>query len=143
MDIHGLPETFWVVTKPSPVSVMGDICFPCTYERLLIQGRGGLHEDDIVGVFADETEAKKAAAGLLDEAPVTTTDSLAVEILVHLLVVPEIDNLTIRALNQVAVEAVQNAIARAEQEGFQHKLVGKVTMGPGPVKIHDATVVVG
>ena len=143
MNIHGLPETFWVVTKPSQVSTLGDICFACTYGRLLLQGRGGLHEDEILGIFADETEAKKAATGLLEEAPVTTSDSLAVAVLVHLLVVPEIDTLTIKALSQAAVEAVRNAVARAEQDGFQHRLVGKVTMGAGPVQIYEATVVVG
>jgi hypothetical protein len=74
---------------------------------------------------------------------VTTADSLAVEVLVHLLVVPEIDNLSIRELSQAAVEAVRNAVARAEQDGFQHRLVGKVTMGAGPVQIYEATVVVG
>ncbi len=143
MELHGLPETFWVVTKPSPVSDLGDICFPCTYGRLLLQARGGLHEDEIVGIYADETEAKKAATALLDESPVNTTDSLAVEVIVHLLVVPAIDTLTIRDLSQAAVEAVRNAVAHAEQEGFCHKLVGKVTMGAGPVKIHEATVAIG
>ncbi len=143
MNIHGLPETFWVVTKPSPVSVMGDICFESTFAQLLLQGRGGLHEDNIVGIFADETEAKKVATQLLDEAPVKTTDSLAVEVIVHLLVVPEIDTLTIRTLSQAAVEAVRNAVAHAEKEGFQHKLVGNVTMGAGPVRVYEATVAVG
>ena len=143
MNIYGLPETFWVVTKPSPVSVMNDICFQCTFAQLLLQGRGGLHEDDIVGVYADEIEAKKAASELLDEVPVTTADSLAVEVLVHLLVVPEADDLSIRALSQAAVEAVQNAVAHADKEGFRHHLAGKATMGMGPVKLHEATVLVG
>ena len=49
MKIHGMPEKFWVVTTPSPVSELADVCFPCTFERLLLQGRGGLHEDEIVG----------------------------------------------------------------------------------------------
>ena len=31
MDIQGLPEQFWVVTKPSPVSTLEDICFACTF----------------------------------------------------------------------------------------------------------------
>ena len=62
-----MPETFWVVTQPSPVSVLEDICFPCTFGRLMLQVRGGLTEDDIVGVYADEDEAKGAAAKLLGE----------------------------------------------------------------------------
>jgi hypothetical protein len=143
MNLHGLPEHFWLVTKPSPVSVMGDICFQCTFAQILLQGRGGLHEDDIVGVYADESEAKKAASELLDETPVTSNDSLAVEVLAHLLVVPEADNLSIRALSQAAVEAVQNAVAHAEKNGFQHQLAGKATIGMGPVKLHEATVLVG
>ena len=67
MKIHGLPEKFWVVTRPSEVSELVDILFPCTFERLLLQGRGGLTEDEIVGVYADEDEAKEAAAKLLGE----------------------------------------------------------------------------
>jgi hypothetical protein len=143
MNIYGLPETFWVVTKPSPVSVVGDICYESTFAQLLLQARGGLHEDDIVGVYADEIEAKKAAAELLDETPVTSNDSLAVEVLVHLLVVPEADDLSIRALSQATVEAVRNAVAHAEKKGIQHQLAGKATIGMGPVKLHEATVLVG
>jgi hypothetical protein len=65
MKVCGMPETFWVVTRPSEVSELVDILFPCTFERLLLQGRGGLTEDEIVGIYADETEAKEAATELL------------------------------------------------------------------------------
>ena len=67
MKISGLPERFWVVTRPSEVSELVDILFPCTFERLLLQGRGGLTEDEIVGIYADEDKAKEAAAKLLGE----------------------------------------------------------------------------
>jgi hypothetical protein len=42
MKIIGLPERFWVVTRPSEGSELVDVCFPCTFGRLLLQGRGGL-----------------------------------------------------------------------------------------------------
>ena len=67
MKIHGMPETFWVVTKPSAVSELEDILFACTFGRLLLQGRGGLAEDDIVGVYADEGKARQEATRLLGE----------------------------------------------------------------------------
>ena len=62
MKIHGLPDQFWVVTRPSEFSTSEDILFPCTFDRLMLQARGGLQEDEIVGIFADEDEARRAAA---------------------------------------------------------------------------------
>jgi hypothetical protein len=67
MQVHGLPERFWVVTRPSTVSEPGDICFPCTFERLMLQVLGGLREEDIIGIYAEETEAKQSAVKLLGE----------------------------------------------------------------------------
>ena len=69
MEIHGLPETFWVVTKPSPVSELADICFPCTFERLMLQARGGLNEDEIVGIYADEAEATEGGGEAAGRVP--------------------------------------------------------------------------
>ena len=69
MKTQGLPERFCVVTKPSPGSTLEDILFPCTFERLMLQVRGGLNEDEIVGIFADEAEARQAAARLLGNIP--------------------------------------------------------------------------
>jgi len=65
MKIHGLPETFWVVVSPSPVSDLGDVCFECDFHRFALQVWGGLDEDKIVGIFADEAEAKELAEKLL------------------------------------------------------------------------------
>ena len=31
MKTHGLPDQFWIVPKPSPVSTLEDICFACTF----------------------------------------------------------------------------------------------------------------
>ena len=74
MELHGLPETFWVVTRPSAVSELADICFPCSVAELMLRTLGGLHVDDIVGVFANETEAQETAKTLLDETSVSPTD---------------------------------------------------------------------
>jgi hypothetical protein len=67
MRIHGLPKEFWVVTRPTPASVLEDILFQCTFGGLMRQALGGLTEDEIVGVYADEDKAKEAAAKLLGE----------------------------------------------------------------------------
>ena len=75
MLIHGLPERFWVVTKPSPVSGLEDILFPCDFGRLMLQIRGGLQEDEIVGIFADEDEARLTGMELLGEHPVRPQES--------------------------------------------------------------------
>jgi len=65
MKTHGLPETLWFVTSPTPVSQLGDICFECDFERFALQIRGGLDERRIVGIFADEGEANELAEKLL------------------------------------------------------------------------------
>ncbi|MGA2620200.1 MAG: hypothetical protein ABSF26_21485 [Thermoguttaceae bacterium] len=65
MKVHGLPETLWFVVSPTPNSDLGDICFECDFERFALQIRGGLDERKIVGIFADETEAKELADNLL------------------------------------------------------------------------------
>lgn len=65
MKTHGLPETLWFVTSPTPVSELGDICFECDFARFALQIRGGMDEQRIVGIFADEVEAKELAEKLL------------------------------------------------------------------------------
>jgi hypothetical protein len=65
MKVIGLPERFWVVTTPTTVSTVGDICFSCTFEQFALQVRGGLHEENIVGMYADEEEATATAKRLL------------------------------------------------------------------------------
>jgi len=65
MKTHGLPETLWFVVSPTPNSELGDICFECDFERFALQIRGGLDERKIVGIFADEGEAKELAERLL------------------------------------------------------------------------------
>jgi hypothetical protein len=65
MKLQGMPETFWVVVKPSPVSELGDVCFPCDFKRFARQVRGGLDEESIVGIFVDEAKAVAEAKKLL------------------------------------------------------------------------------
>jgi len=65
MNVHGIPDTFWLVTSPTPNSELGDICFACDFERFALQIRGGLDEKTIVGVFADQVEAVELAEKLL------------------------------------------------------------------------------
>ena len=105
MKTHGMPETFYIVTKPSPVSTLEDIFFACTYERLMQQARGGLQEDEIVGIFADETEARQAAARLLGMYPVCPQDAVFVEVVVNIQVQPKHEEMTARDLAKAAVEA--------------------------------------
>jgi hypothetical protein len=65
MKVHGIPDTLWFVTSPTPNSELGDICFECDFGRFALQIRGGLDEKKIVGVFADQAEAKELAEKLL------------------------------------------------------------------------------
>ena len=65
MKLQGVPVWFWVVTVPTPHSIIGDICFRCDFRRSALQVRGGLDENAIVGIFADEAIAKAEAATLL------------------------------------------------------------------------------
>ena len=129
MKVHGMPETFWVVTTPSPVSELADVCFPCTFERLLLQGRGGLHEDEIVGIYAEENEAKKAAMRLLGMYPVRPQDAVFADVTVHVMLQPKDEELTARDLGEAAVEAVLNAMHGAEEQGHRYRLQDRVALG--------------
>lgn len=51
---------FWVVTKPTNVSTLGDIIFECDIKGLGNQFRGGLNSDDIVGWYDKETATRIA-----------------------------------------------------------------------------------
>ncbi len=65
MRVVGFPETFWVVTSPSPRSEIGDICFRCYFRKFALQVRGGLDVEKVVAIFAAEDEAVELAAHLL------------------------------------------------------------------------------
>jgi len=133
MDIQGIPVQFWVVTKPSPVSTLADICFACTFGGLMNQVRGGLHEDEIVGIYADEDEAKDEALRLLGENIVRPQDAAFFEVVVNVMVQPKVEELTARELSQAAVDAVLNAVRHAEERGHQHRLGDRVSLGMSEV----------
>jgi hypothetical protein len=65
MKIHDLPEFFWIVVSPGPSSTLADICFECDFERFALQIRGGLDEEEIVAIFADQQPAIELAERLL------------------------------------------------------------------------------
>ena len=144
MKISGLPEQFWVVTEPSPFSATEDILFPCTFGRLMLRVRGGLQEDEIIGIYADEGEARQTAARLLGKYPVRPLDALALEVTVHVMVIPKSEEMTARELVQAALEAVRNAIRLAEKQGHQHRLVDQVSLGISEmVELRNQTVIPG
>ena len=128
MEVHGMPEQFWVVTKPLPVSELADICFACTFERLLLQGRGGLHENEIVAIHADEGEARRAAARLLGKHPVRPGDTVFTDVVVHVMAQPKDAGMTARELGEAAVEAVLDALQRAEKQGHRYRLQDRVAL---------------
>jgi hypothetical protein len=144
MKTHGLPEEFWVVTRPSQFSTSEDILFPCTFERLMLQTLGGLQEDEIVGIFAEETEARRSAATLLGKCPVRPQDAVFVEVVVNVMVKPNDEEMTARELARSAVEAVADAVRRGEKAGFQHGLAGRICLGISEVvELRNLTTVRG
>ena len=65
MIVKRLPDKFWLVVSPSPVSTLGDICFKCDLQQFAVQIRGGLDEQKIVAAFAEEQPAIELAERLL------------------------------------------------------------------------------
>ena len=144
MEIHGMPEQFWVVLRPWPTSELVALCFACTFEQLLFRGRGGLHEDDIAGIYADEDEATEAAMQLLGKCPVRPQDAVFAEVVVNVMVKPNDEEMTAKELGETAVEAVRNAVLHAEKEGHQHRLKDRVALGVSEVvELRNQFTVVG
>ncbi len=143
MRIRGMVNKFWIVTKPSPVSELTDICSPRTYQQFMLQVRGGLKEEDIVGIFAHEDEARSMAMKLVGKAIIRTSDAILVDVVVNIQVMPTKTNMTAGVLTRAAVEAVGNAVRKAEEEGFRHRLGNKVTMGVGEVGIQNHLTLFG
>jgi len=52
-------KRFWIVTKPTHNSELGDCCFDVDFRQFALQIRGGLNIEDIVGFFADRNAARK------------------------------------------------------------------------------------
>ena len=122
MQVHDLPETFWVVTRPYPFSELRDILVPYGFEELLRQARAGLHESDIVSIHGNEDKARDEAMRLLGSNAVHPKDMVNVDVLVHVSVQPRDEGLTVRELGEAAVEAVLNAVHGAEKHGHRHHL---------------------
>jgi len=60
------PDTrFWVVTYPTPLSVIEDICFETNLRGLQLQFAGGLDSLDICTIENNESTARQAACSLL------------------------------------------------------------------------------
>jgi hypothetical protein len=97
----------------------------------------GLRQADVVGIFDDEREATDTAKKLLGEWTVRCEDSLAVEVLVHLMCHPVTAGMTAKSVAQAAVEAVDNAVRQAESAGYRHRLSGDMRMGVGEVELHN------
>lgn len=62
-------KKFWIVTKPTRLSVLIDICFETTPAGLARQGAGGLKPEDIHGMYTTQAEALTEAQALLDARP--------------------------------------------------------------------------
>ena len=134
MQLKGIPERFWVVTRPTEVSDLADICFSCTVERLMGQARGGLRQSEIVGIYDKEQQAMNVAKTLLGEGIIHADDAVVLEVLVHLMVLPTKDT-TAKALADAAVVAVTNAMQHAEQQGFEHPLAAEAKVGFGQAEL--------
>lgn len=65
MLVKGLPDKFWLVVSPLPNSTLNDICFDCDFRRFALQIAGGLDEETIVAVFAEQQPAVELAERLL------------------------------------------------------------------------------
>lgn len=57
----GPKEKFWVVTDPTPVSVLGDILFAASLEDLRLQFLGGFSTEQNPTLFTDQAEATAEA----------------------------------------------------------------------------------
>ena len=65
MNIINLP--FWVVLYPTRESTFADVCFKSSWREMERQFRGGLTEEQIAGIYNDESEALREAGYLLNE----------------------------------------------------------------------------
>jgi hypothetical protein len=57
--------SFWVVTRPNEKSTMEDIMFESNVLHFANQIRGGLYEEEVIGLYKDESKAVKTANQLI------------------------------------------------------------------------------
>lgn len=58
-------KSFWVVTRPTAVSTLPDICFKSSPREIGFQFLGGLKPGDVVGFYQSERTAKHLAQSML------------------------------------------------------------------------------
>ena len=66
---------------------------------------------------------------LLGKHPVRPQDAAFAEVVVNVMVTPIGRGMTAKELGEAAVEAVLNAVHRAEKQGHRHRLEGRVRLG--------------
>ena len=66
MNANAMPDSFYVVTFPTPNSVLEDICFKTTLKGLQLQFKGGLDHADVYGIYFTQKKAEIVANGLLE-----------------------------------------------------------------------------
>jgi len=69
-------KEFWVVTKPTPFSVLQDVCFQSDWKGIILQSKGGLNPDEVMAVFDNQIEAVNLAEELLGVGEDTITVTL-------------------------------------------------------------------
>lgn len=70
---------------------------------------------------------------LLGKCPVRPQDAVFAEVVVNVMVQPNNEEMTAKELGEVAVEAIRNAVLRAEKEGHQHRLKDRISLGVSEV----------
>ena len=65
---------------------------------------------------------RQAATRLLGNIPSVPQDAVFAEVVVNVMVQPNDEEMTARELGEAAVEAVLNAVHRAEKQGHRHRL---------------------
>jgi hypothetical protein len=54
-------NSFWIVTRATPESTLGDICFCVDLKGLYLQFLGGLSPDDIIAAYDNRAAAEERA----------------------------------------------------------------------------------
>ena len=81
---------------------------------------------------------------LLGKCPVRPQDAVVAEVVVNVIVTPNNEEMAAKELGEAAVEAVRNAVLRAEKEGHQHRLKDRVSLGVSEVvELRNQFTVVG
>jgi len=65
IPVYGMPDSFWVVKKPSGGASLKDIMVNFTFTDFMLQTGSGLSSNDLAGIFADEHSAREEAERLL------------------------------------------------------------------------------